>query len=58
MVRGRLLASKADRVIRIEQTSKKLIRIFDDGCVTDYMPVPPGQMRLTEFIDSTDFNFA
>ncbi len=53
----RLLASKADRVIRIEQPSKKLIRIFDDGYVTDYMPVPPGQMRLTEFIDHTDFNF-
>ncbi len=54
----RLLASKADRVIRIEQPSKKLIRIFDDGYVTDYMPVPPGQTRLTEFIDSVDFNFA
>ncbi len=50
----RLLASKADRVIRIEQTSKKLIRIFDNGCVTEYMPVPPGQMRLTDFI-FTDF---
>ena len=54
----RLLASKADRVIRIEQPSKKLIRIFDDGYVTDYMPVPPGQTRLTEFTDSVDFNFA
>jgi hypothetical protein len=53
----RLLASKADRVIRIEHPSKKLIRIFDDGYVTDYMPVPPGQMRLTEFIDSAEFNF-
>ncbi len=54
----RLLASKADRVIRIEQPSKKLIRIFDDGYVTDYMPIPPGQTRLTEFIDPADFNFA
>jgi hypothetical protein len=53
----RLLASKADRVIQIEQPSKKLIRIFDDGYVTDYMPVPPGQTRLTEFMDSADFNF-
>jgi hypothetical protein len=54
----KLLASKADRVIRIEQPSKKLVRIFDDGYVTDYMPVPPGQTRLTEFIDSAEFNFA
>ncbi len=50
----RLLASKADRVIRIEQPSKKLIKIIDDGCVTEYMPVPIGQMRLTDFI-FTDF---
>jgi hypothetical protein len=47
----RLLASSADRVIRIEQPSKKLIRIIDDGYVTEYMPVPSGQMRLTEFTD-------
>lgn len=47
----RLLASKADRVIRIEHPSKKLIRIFDDGYVTEYMPVPSGQMRLTDFTD-------
>jgi hypothetical protein len=47
----RLLASKADRVIRIEHPSKKLIRIFDDGYVTEFMPVPSGQMRLTEFTD-------
>ncbi len=50
----RLLASKADRVIRIEQPSKKLVRIIDDGYVFEYMPVPPGQMRFTDF---TDFDF-
>jgi hypothetical protein len=47
----RLLASSADRVIRIEHPSKKLIRIFDDGYVTEYMPVPSGQMRFTDFTD-------
>jgi hypothetical protein len=47
----RLLASKADRVICIEQPSKKLTRISDDGIVTEYMPVPAGHMRLTEFTD-------
>jgi hypothetical protein len=45
----RLLASWADRVIRIEQPSKKLIRLFDNGHVFDYVPVPPGQMRFTDF---------
>ncbi len=50
----RLLASKADRVIRIEQPSKKLIRIIDDGYVFEYMPVQPGQMRLTDFEESVD----
>ncbi len=45
----RLLASRADRVIRIEQPSKKLIRLFDNGHVFEYMPVPPGQMRFTDF---------
>jgi hypothetical protein len=48
----RLLASSADRVIRIEQTSKKLIRIIDNGYVTEYMPVPSGQMRFTDFEES------
>jgi hypothetical protein len=48
----RLLAAKADRIIRIEQPSKKLIRIIDDGHVFEFMPVPPGQMRFTDF-DST-----
>ena len=45
----RLLASRADRVIRIGQPSKKLIRITDDGYVFEYMPVPPGQMRFADF---------
>jgi hypothetical protein len=45
----RLLASRADRVIRIEQPSKKLVRIIDDGYVFEYMPVPPGQMRFVDF---------
>ncbi|HWQ95815.1 MAG TPA: hypothetical protein VN368_00435 [Candidatus Methylomirabilis sp.] len=46
----RLLASRANRVIRIEQPSKKLIRIIDDGCAFEYMPVPSGQMRFTDFM--------
>ncbi len=46
----RLLASRADRVIRIEQPSKKLIRISDGGYVFEYMPVPPGQTRFTDFM--------
>lgn len=45
----RLLASRADRLIRVEQPSKKLIRLFDNGHVFEYMPVPPGQMRFTDF---------
>jgi hypothetical protein len=45
----KLLASRADRVIRVEQPSKKLIRLFDNGHVFEYMPVPPGQMRFTDF---------
>ncbi len=44
-----LLASRADRVIRIEQPSKNLIRLFDNGHVFEYFPVPPGQMRFTDF---------
>jgi hypothetical protein len=51
----RLLASRADRLIRIEQPSKKLNRIIDDGYVFEYMPVPTGQMRFTDF---ADFDFA
>ncbi|CAG0948807.1 hypothetical protein METP3_00062 [Methanosarcinales archaeon] len=48
----RLLASRADRVIGIGQPTKKLIRITDDGYVFEYMPVPPGQMRLNDFEES------
>ncbi len=47
----RLLAAKADRVVRIEQPSKKLIKIIDNGRVFEYMPVPQGQMRFTDFMD-------
>lgn len=45
----RLLAASASRVIRIEQPSKKRIRIIDDGRVFEYVPVPPGQTRFTDF---------
>jgi len=45
----RLLAAEADRVVRIEQPSKKLIKIIDNGHVFEYMPMPPGQMRFTDF---------
>lgn len=47
----RLLTSRADRVIRIEQPSKKLIKIIDNGHVFEYMPVPPGQMRFADFMN-------
>ncbi len=47
----RLLASKGDRVIRVEHPSKKLMRIIDNGRVFEYMPVPPGQMRFTDFMN-------
>ena len=45
----RLLADAADRVIRIEHPSKKRIRITDNGHVFEYVPVPPGQTRFTDF---------
>jgi len=48
----RLLAAKADRVVRIEE-KRKLIRIIDNGRVTEYMPVPQGQMRFADFTDFT-----
>lgn len=48
----RLLASRADRVIRTEQPSKKIIRIIDEGNVFEYMPVPPWQTRLDDFEES------
>lgn len=43
-----LLASMAERIIRIEHPSKNIIRLFDNGHVIEYM-VPPGQMRFTDF---------
>lgn len=45
----RRLAAAADRVIRIEHPSKKRIRIIDSGRVFEYVPVPPGQTRFTDF---------
>lgn len=45
----RLLAATADRVIRIEHPSKKRIRIIDNGHVFEYVPVPSGQTRFTDF---------
>ncbi len=45
----RLLAAKADRVVRIEHPSKKLVRIIDDGHIFEFIPVPPGQMRFADF---------
>lgn len=47
----RLLAAIADKVVRIEQPSKKLIKIIDNGHVFEYMPMPPGQMRFTDFMN-------
>lgn len=45
----RLLSDASDRVIRIEQPSKKRIRITDNGHVFEFVPVPPGQTRFTDF---------
>ena len=44
----RLLSSKADRVIHIEKT-KNIIRIIDNGHVSEHVPVPSGQMRFSDF---------
>lgn len=44
----RLLAARADRVVRIDH-SKKLIRIIDNGRMVEYVPVPAGQMRFADF---------
>ena len=46
-----LLASMAERVIRIEQPSKNIIRLSDNGHVFEYLPIPPGQMRFTDFTE-------
>lgn len=51
----RLLAATADRVIRIEQPSKKRIRIIDNGSVFEHVPVPPGQTRFTDFAGGVAF---
>ena len=45
----RLLVDASDRVIRIEQPSKKRIRITDNGHVFEFVSVPPGQTRFTDF---------
>lgn len=45
----RLLARNADRIIRIEHPTKKVTRVTCDGEAVEYMHVPDGQMRLTEF---------
>jgi hypothetical protein len=45
----RMLAASASRVIRIEQPSKKRIKIIDNGRMFEYLPVPPGQTRFADF---------
>ena len=44
----KLLASKADRVVHIKKT-KNIIRIIDDGKVSEHVPVPSGQSRFSDF---------
>lgn len=46
----RLLAAYASRMVRIEHPSKKIIKIIDNGDVKEYMPVPAGQMRFSDFM--------
>lgn len=51
-IEDRLLASKADSVIRIEKIknkTKNIIRIIDNGHVSDHVPVPSGQTRFSDF---------
>ena len=56
----KLLSSKADRVINIEETksrkrkgmkikSKNVVRIIDDGNITEHVSVPSGQTRFSQF---------
>jgi len=45
----RLLSSRASRMIHIDQPSKKRIRVIDNDRVFEYVPVPPGQTRFTDF---------
>lgn len=47
-IEDKLLVSRADRVIRIEKT-KDIIRIIDDGHVSEHVPVPSGQTRFSDF---------
>ncbi len=44
----KLLASKADRIIHIKKT-KNIIRIVDDGNVSEHVPVVSGQTRFSDF---------
>lgn len=44
----KLLASKADRVVNIKKT-KNIIRIIDDGKVSEHVPVASGQTRFSDF---------
>lgn len=44
----KLLASKADRVINIKKT-KNIIRIIDDGHVSEHVPMASGQTRFSDF---------
>lgn len=45
---ARLVEDWADRVIRVVQ-HRKLVRIMDGSRVVEFMPVPPGQMRLDSY---------
>lgn len=44
----KLLASKADRIIHIKKT-KNIIRIIDDGKVSEHVPMTSGQTRFSDF---------
>ncbi|MCE8422485.1 MAG: hypothetical protein J5U17_06800 [Candidatus Methanoperedens sp.] len=46
----RVLAQTADRVIRIDR-KKDHVTVRDGENVFDYVAVPPGQMRFTDFVD-------
>lgn len=44
----KFLASKADRIINIKKT-KNMIKITDDGHISEYVPVPFGQTRFSDY---------
>lgn len=44
----KLVASKSDRVVHIEKT-KNIIRIIDDGKLSELVPVASGQTRFSDF---------